>query len=230
MTARAIVNGIAIMDKSNALPQIIFLNGPSSSGKTAIAKELQDLIQEPYLRVGVDMFYRMMPSRYFGKDPSEGDPAWQGFRWRTIKVGDEISYDLTPGPIGYKLLEGMCRAIAGLASAGNLIIIDENVIYDGQLESYLSTLRDFEVFFVGVRCSLDEIERREHVRGDRRIGHAKGHYHLTHALVDKHGSYDLDLDSTNLTPAECAELIEEHIALGTQSRSFQKLSQVLVGG
>ncbi|HEY42427.1 MAG TPA: AAA family ATPase [Anaerolineae bacterium] len=208
--------------------KIIFMNGPSSTGKTAIAKELQQLIDEPYLHVGVDIFYNMMPRRYFGKDPSEGDPAYQGFRWRTVIDGDEIWYDLTPGPIGYRLLEGMYRAIAGLASAGNNLIVDENVIYDGQLEGYLATLRDFEILFVGVRCSLEEIERREHERGDRWIGHAKGHYHLTHALVDAHGSYDLDIDSTNLTPLKCAKMIKGHMESGPPPNAFRQLGMILL--
>ena len=190
------------------------MNGPSSTGKTAIAKELQPLLDEPFLHVGVDMFYNMMPRRYFGKDPIEGDPAYQGFRWRTIREGDETWYDLTPGPIGYRLLAGMQRAIAGLASVGNNIIVDENAIYEGQLEGYLEALREFEVLFVGVRCSLEEIERRELKRGDRRMGHAKGHYHLTHALVDMHGSYDLEIDTSNATPLECAMLIKDHLETG----------------
>lgn len=205
------------------------MNGPSSTGKTAIAKELQYLINEPYLHVGVDMFYRMMPRRYFGKDPVESDPAYQGFRWRTVKEGNKIWYDLTPGPIGYRMLEGMYRAIAGLASAGNNLIVDENVIYDGQLEGYLTALQDFEVLFVGVRCSLEEIERREHERGDRHVGHAKGHYHLTHALVDAYGSYDLDIDSTDLTPLECAKMIVKHVESGPPPSEFLKLSYILVG-
>lgn len=207
--------------------KIIFMNGQSSTGKTAIVKELQPLLKEPFLHVGVDMFYRMMPRRYFGKDPTEDDPAYQGFRWRTVKQGDEIWYDLTPGPIGYRMLEGMRQAIAAMASVGNNIIVDENVIYEGQMEGYLAALRDFDVLFVGVRCSLEEIERREEERGDRRAGHAKGHYHLTHVLVDKFGSYDLDIDTTNATPEECARMIEHHLLEGPPPTAFRELCNVV---
>ena len=207
--------------------KILFMNGPSSVGKTAITKELQQLLDKPFLHVGVDMFYRMMPRRYFGKDPNEDDPAYQGFRWRTVREGDEIWYDLTPGPIGYRLLAGMQRAVAALASAGNNIIVDENVIYEGQLEGYLEALREFEVLFIGVRCSLEEIERRERKRGDRRMGHAKGHYHLTHALVDAHGSYDLDIDSSLATPLECALLIKGYMETGPSPSAFRQLSDIL---
>ncbi len=203
---------------------IIFLNGPSSSGKTAIVKVLQELLEEPFLHVGVDMFYHMMPKRYFGIDPSKDDPAYLGFRWKTSTQDDKTWYDLTPGTIGYRMLNGMHRAIAAIASAGNNIIVDENVIYEGQMEGYLRTLKDFDVLFVGVHCSLDEIERREHERGDRWIGHAKGHYHLTHAFIDEHGSYDLEIDSTNSTPEECAMIIAQHYNDGPAPSSFSILA------
>jgi chloramphenicol 3-O phosphotransferase len=34
--------------------KIIYLNGPSSSGKTTLAKALQDAFEEPFLHVGID--------------------------------------------------------------------------------------------------------------------------------------------------------------------------------
>lgn len=203
--------------------KIIFLNGPSSAGKTAIIKELQPILKEPFLHVGVDMFYRMMPLRYFGKDPSEDDPAHKGFRWRTITEGERVRYDLTPGPIGYQMLEGMQSAIAAMASVGNNIIVDENVIYEGQMEGYLKALREYYVLFIGVFCALEEIERRELERGDRRVGHARGHYHLSHKFVEEFGSYDLCIDTTARTPRECAEMIAHHYLEGPPPTAFRAL-------
>jgi chloramphenicol 3-O phosphotransferase len=208
--------------------QIIFLNGPSSAGKTEIAKELQQILVEPYLHVGVDMFYKMLPRRYFGRDPIQGEPAYQGFRWKTIKKGDEISYDLTPGPIGYKLIFGMQMAVAALASAGNNIILDENVIYKGQLEGYLKVLKVYNVIFVGIRCSIDELRKREKQRGNRHIGHVMGHYHLTHGLVDAKGSYDLDIDTTNKAPIECAERIASFLHTNQLPTAFQQLVDIML--
>jgi chloramphenicol 3-O phosphotransferase len=45
---------------------IIFLNGCSSSGKTTIAKAIQHLSDEPWLLLGIDTFFHMMPSKYVG--------------------------------------------------------------------------------------------------------------------------------------------------------------------
>jgi chloramphenicol 3-O phosphotransferase len=44
--------------------QIIFLNGASSSGKTAVARALQHILEEPYLLIGVDDAFRMLPERF----------------------------------------------------------------------------------------------------------------------------------------------------------------------
>jgi chloramphenicol 3-O phosphotransferase len=46
-----------------------------------------------------------------------------------------------------------------------------------------------------VHCGLEEIDRRERERGDRRIGEGR-----THVIVDRihtFGPYDLDVDTTS---------------------------------
>jgi chloramphenicol 3-O-phosphotransferase len=42
---------------------IIWLNGTSSSGKTNLAKELQDLRDDHFMHVCFDRFYQMLPER-----------------------------------------------------------------------------------------------------------------------------------------------------------------------
>ena len=39
---------------TNEPVQIIYLNGPSSSGKTTLAKALQHAFEEPFLHIGID--------------------------------------------------------------------------------------------------------------------------------------------------------------------------------
>jgi len=207
---------------------IVFLNGPSSVGKTTIAKELQRLLREPFLCVGVDQFYMMMPERYFGVDPREEDPASQGFRWRTMTSQGVKCFALTPGPVGYSMLTGMHRAVAAIASAGNNLIVDENLIYKGQLDDYLHVLTGLAVLLVGVRCSLEEVEKREAIRGDRRRGHARGHYHLSHAIIDNNGGYDFDIDTSNATAAECAKRINEWLLGVPVPMAFNRLRDRLV--
>ena len=47
---------------------IIFLNGTSSSGKTVIAKALQQILDEPYLHYAVDSFLDMLPWKSGSQD------------------------------------------------------------------------------------------------------------------------------------------------------------------
>ncbi|TAG45582.1 MAG: hypothetical protein EAZ30_15545 [Betaproteobacteria bacterium] len=47
-------------------------------------------------------------------------------------------------------------------------------------------------FFVGVYCPLEELERRELTRGDRRIGEAKADFETTHRFC----AYDMEVWST----------------------------------
>ena len=42
---------------------IIYLNGTSSSGKTSIARALQERLAEPYLHCPVELFEQMIPHR-----------------------------------------------------------------------------------------------------------------------------------------------------------------------
>jgi chloramphenicol 3-O phosphotransferase len=42
---------------------VVILNGVGSSGKSSIARALQDILDEPYLHVQMDAFLDMLPER-----------------------------------------------------------------------------------------------------------------------------------------------------------------------
>ena len=44
--------------------QVILLNGTSSSGKTTLAKALQDKLAEPFMYVSLDGFFHLYPERF----------------------------------------------------------------------------------------------------------------------------------------------------------------------
>ena len=48
---------------------IIFLNGASSAGKTSLGKALQDVLNEPYVLLGLDTFFHTVPARWAGGPP-----------------------------------------------------------------------------------------------------------------------------------------------------------------
>lgn len=129
---------------------IIFLNGASSSGKTTIAKALQDLLPQPFLHFSIDHFRDagILPLNRI----NEGDIPWVSIR--------EAVFD------AYQ------RSLRAIAEAG-CNIIAEHIIEDDEWRLDLRRLLgDLDVFIVAVRCPPEELERRELQRGDRPLGDA----------------------------------------------------------
>lgn len=62
---------------------VIFLNGPSSSGKTCLARELQEQLSDYYLYFGVDAFITMMPAK---SNCFEGTSKCDGFYWEDVAL------------------------------------------------------------------------------------------------------------------------------------------------
>jgi len=48
--------------------KIIFLNGTSSSGKTSLATELQEILEEKFYHVQIDTFCDMLHDKFFDND------------------------------------------------------------------------------------------------------------------------------------------------------------------
>lgn len=172
----------------SSVPTIILLNGVSSSGKTSIARVLQQILEEPYLSVSIDSFEDMLPERY-----GRGGP----FAWD----------HLFP-----KMLAGFHRSIAALASAGNNLIVDHVMVHregwPSSLADCLVLLKPYRVYFVGVHCPLEELQRREQVRGDRFIGTAARQFPFVHL----HNQYDIEVHTLDDSPDACAEQIRTFVA------------------
>jgi chloramphenicol 3-O phosphotransferase len=170
------------------LPSIIFLNGVSSSGKTTIARLLQQALPAPYLHVQLDSFEQMLPDRY-----DEGG----AFEWTALF------------PL---LLSGFHRSIAELAGAGSNLIVDHVAVYR---EGWPSTLIEcayllapFQAYLVGVHCPLDELLRREQARGNREAGTAARQFERVH----HYGDYDIEVDTSVSGPEACAGAILAHLS------------------
>ena len=81
-----------------------------------------------------------------------------------------------------------------------------------EFPQWRAELRDlllpFDVFLVGVHCSLAEIDRRERERGDRRIG--EGREHVEVDRIHEFGPYDFEVDTTDRDPAAVAVEVIRH--------------------
>jgi chloramphenicol 3-O phosphotransferase len=93
---------------------------------------------------------------------------------------------------------------AKLANTGNNLIFDHIIESKSWLEDLLRSVSKLDVFFVGLHCSLPELERREAHRGNRRSGEARADLGTVHSVT----IYDLELDSENAVEDNAHMLIE----------------------
>ena len=170
---------------------ILLLNGPSSSGKTCILEALQTMLAEPYLNAGIDKFIWMLPERYLDR------PLWDDVLGRAVDAGE----------MGQRLFSGMHRAIATLSRAGLNVVADHVLVDPAWVQECATLFADLPAYLIAIRCPLEVLEQRERKRKDRTLGQARIQFERVHA----HGIYDLEVDTSLISPEECARMIREHL-------------------
>jgi chloramphenicol 3-O phosphotransferase len=169
--------------------QVIVLNGGSSSGKTGIARCLQAILPQPWIRLGVDDLLDALPPSLMDADVGVAFGP-QG----EVSVGD-----------GFRAIEAAWMSgIAAMARAGAPVIIDEVFLGGGNSQERLRAhLTGLEVLWVGVHCAAAVAAGREVARGDRSSGMATSQAELVHQGV----LYDLEVDTSKTESLDCARLI-----------------------
>lgn len=173
--------------------QVIVLNGPSSSGKSGIARCLQAVLPDPWLALGVDTLIRAVPVSL-----------------QTSAAGIKIASDgeVIVGPEFRALEAAWIDGIAAMAHAGARIIVDE-VFLGGAAsqQRWKKALDTLQVLWVGVRCDSTVAAGREIARGNRVIGQAASQAGIVHQGV----VYDLQVDTTHAEALECAQAIAAYV-------------------
>jgi chloramphenicol 3-O phosphotransferase len=180
--------------------RIVLLNGVGSAGKSSIAKALQQITATPFLHMPMDAFIDMMPSAMF-----EGP---DGLTFETIQEDGKPSVVIRTGPVAARVFLGMRFAIAAMARHGNDLIVDD-VLVGGDKAEYGEALAGLMVHWVGVFAPLDVLEARERERKDRMIGLSRWQFNRVHTGM----AYDLEIDTSQATPAECARRIKQAFGL-----------------
>jgi chloramphenicol 3-O phosphotransferase len=174
--------------------KIIFLNGVSSSGKSTLSKELVKKLPD-YFHFSVDDFDCIIE-----------------------KMEDREREHLIPVPTEYFYH----RAISMFSDKGVNLILDHILHDEFTTKDCLEVLRDYPVLFVGVHCPLEELERREEARGDRRLGQAKFQLEFVH---QQNENYDLEVDTFNESLEICSERIIELVANSIELTGWKKTAQ-----
>lgn len=200
------------MEPAPAAPgQVVVLNGPPRAGKTSIALALQEHADVAWIALGVDGAMHMTPAHLLpgvGLRPGGERPDLEPF----IRVHFAALYDSVAAHARHGL------NVAMDLSGHDAYTRPLGVHRDGALR-----LAGLPVLFVGVHCPLPVILQRR-----REAGYLSAEtVEATPEPVlrwqrEAHtpGVYDLELDTSERSPAECAIAIRARLASGPPGTAF----------
>ncbi|WP_020578099.1 phosphotransferase-like protein [Actinopolymorpha alba] len=159
---------------------VILLSGPSSSGKTTLARALLDRCAVPVMHVEADRAFPAMPAQ---------TGSW-----------DRLGLTRADAVLAFH------RSIAVWAQAGFPLIVDGSLPYEDRelRDACLQVFGPFDLRLVGVRASLAALNHREVARPEvRPAGWAARQAQDIHDGME----YAATVDTSNATPDECADRV-----------------------
>lgn len=187
--------------------QIIYLNGPSCSGKTTLGHALQKVLQDPFLYIGVDTLIDMMPAKLNDWEGGNASSK-QGLSWKESydKEGHLLS-EIQIGPYAKKMMALFKEIVVTAAKQGFFIIVDDVAFGKSEVNQWKTALNAFRVLWVSLKAPVSILETREKNRTGRKKGAARAQSGKVHEGV----SYDLDFDSNLQSQQEMALAIQKRI-------------------
>jgi chloramphenicol 3-O phosphotransferase len=198
--------------------QIVILNGAPRSGKSSIVTVIQDTFDGPWMNLGVDVFVReVTPKRYR-----------PGMGLRPGAEGHELA------PLVPALYAALYDSIAAHSRAGLNVVVDVGHHDAKVLADSARRLAGLPVLFVGVRCPIEVVmERRNTGQLGRANEYAIGSETdpiprpvvLWHEAVHIPGIYDLEVNTSRLSPEECAAKVRRRLDDGPPPSAFRRLAK-----
>ena len=172
--------------------RILFLQGVSSAGKSTLASALQVSLDECWWILEADDITRMWPTSertdWWDPTPEERPhPSWN----RDLRLS--------------RWYAGYFGCLATIAKTGTNVIAVGGWLHTPELVQLADTLNGLDTLCIGVYCPLEELERREIVRGDRPSGYARSQIELVHT----HAPYDAEVNTVTQTTEESIGLIRK---------------------
>ena len=199
--------------------QIVILNGAPRSGKSSIVTVIQETFDGPWMNLGVDVFVReVTPDRYR-----------PGMGLRPGEEGNELA------PLVPVFFAALYDSIAAHSRAGLSVVVDVGHHDAKILADCARRLAGLPVLFVGVRCPIEVVMQR---RNAGQVGR-EGQYAIGSETepvpppvkrwqreVHIPGIYDVEVDTSVLSPEECAAVIRRHLDDGPAPSAFRRLAEV----
>ena len=192
--------------------RIVVLNGAPRSGKSSIAAAIQAQVPGSWINLGVDAHMRMTPPQLL---PGVG-----------LRPGGERP-DLEPAVV--QLYSALYDSIAAHSRLGLNVVVDvgHHDWYSrplGILPACARRLAGLPAYLVGVRCPIEVImeRRRANPQGYLAGDGIPEPVQRWQDAVHRPGIYDLEVDSSVLTPEAAAARIE--LRLATPPEAFMALA------
>jgi chloramphenicol 3-O phosphotransferase len=185
---------------SPGYPQVVFVNGASSAGKTSLIKAVQQIAPVPFLHVGLDHCFATVPTPWSGG--CRGPYQAEGFAYQDLTPADDglpragIAY----GPAGAAIMAAYRRSLVTLIEQGCCLAIDEMLLDAGIGADYTRLLEPFDVQYVLMTAAPDCLEARCLAR---RYPPGFGRWSMT-AGGHLPRPYDVCFNSQARTSADCA--------------------------
>lgn len=185
--------------------KIIFLNGTSSSGKSEIARALQEKLPQPYLYFSIDQWLHMLPEKFMSSADEDLPPD-----------REKEMVDIFP-----VMMSALHQSIATFMTSGVNLVVDHVLQRQDWLEECVRILDGSRVLFVGVFCDPNEVRRKES-EGTLPIGLGDSQVTRVHA----HDLYDLKVDTCQMTAEDICALIIQALDRSSLPTAFQQLEEI----
>ena len=170
--------------------RIIFLNGVTSAGKTSIVEALQARDDIFFYVVANDLFQEMVGDQYLRRD-----------YWKYLS----------------EVILMMYHTARLYSDMGKNVLIDGILVEREEIKPHykqlLNILADNPLDIVEVYCPLEICRQRNIERGDRYESQSDEQY----ALMTEQIAYSAKVDTSVLSPAECADIIVNTLCSGGKS-------------
>ena len=168
-------------------PTAIVLHGPTSAGKTTLAKALQAISPVPAFHISLDAFVTMSNRRDMRSDEERAE--------------------------AYKLhCENLRSTLTRIAQTEFDIILDLVLRDEAELQACLKALSPRATYIIGVSAPSNVLEARERARSDRASGIAKEQ--AADPVYKRR--YDLMIDTSMTTPEAGAAAVRKLVSEGSR--------------
>lgn len=119
------------------------------------------------------------------------------------------------------IYQGFLASAAAFVTAGNRALLDMVLVNSAMKESVIHHFSSFPTYLVGLSCPLETLLERNAGRKRRKADLSREQISLIHEEM----LYDLHLDTKELSPCQCADLVVTHLNTGQHPTAFTSLSR-----